>query len=51
MKQTLLTMEEIIKALDLTLQTLDGEPVPILRKTVPQKTDSMELDNFTEPYQ
>lgn len=39
------------KALDQALRTLDGEPVPILRKVVPQKRDRIELDNFTEPYQ
>ena len=38
-------------ALNQALQTLDGEPVPILRKVVSQKTDRIELDNFTEPYQ
>jgi len=39
------------KALNQALQTLDGEPVPILRKAVPQNTDRPELDNFTVPYQ
>jgi L,D-transpeptidase ErfK/SrfK len=39
------------KALNQALQTLDGEPVPILRKAVPQKTDSIEVDNSKVPYQ
>ena len=39
------------KALNQALQTLDGEPVSILQKAVPHKTDRIELDNFTVPYQ
>lgn len=39
------------EALNQALQTLDGEPVPILRKAVPQNMDRPELDNFTVPYQ
>jgi L,D-transpeptidase ErfK/SrfK len=39
------------EALNQALQALDGEPVPILRKAVPENTDRPELDNFTVPYQ
>jgi L,D-transpeptidase ErfK/SrfK len=39
------------EALNQALQTLDGEPVPILQRTVPEKTDYLEPGNFTEPNQ
>ncbi|WP_262965074.1 L,D-transpeptidase family protein [Methylobacter psychrophilus] len=39
------------EALDQALQTLDGDPVPILQKAVPQETAPIEFDNVTTPYQ
>jgi L,D-transpeptidase ErfK/SrfK len=39
------------QALNQALQNLDGEPVPILQKAAPQKTDPIESDNFTTPDQ
>ncbi len=39
------------KTLDQALQTRNGEPVPILQQAVSQKTDRIELDKFTTPYQ
>ena len=37
------------KAVNQALQTLDGEPVPILSMAVPEETDRTELDNLTVP--
>ena len=37
------------QALDQALQSLDGEPVPILQKAIPQQTDRIDIDNVTVP--
>lgn len=39
------------EALNQALQTLDGDPVPILQKAISQKMDRIEFDNFTAPEQ